>query len=106
MSVMAETKPQSSSSLSASTITNSQRRFALALLIKINLVNYIDRYIPYAIAPKLEAAFFRPGEDSKTWIGALTPAFLISYMVLAPLMGWLADRVNRWILIGVCVLFW
>ncbi|XHR29945.1 MAG: spinster family MFS transporter [Chthoniobacteraceae bacterium] len=80
---------------------------ALALLLAINLFNYIDRYILAAVEPEVRRAFFAPGDPSamaKT--GMLVTAFLISYMVLAPVFGWLADRYSRWVLVGVGVGLW
>ena len=38
--------------------------------------------------------------------GGLATAFLVSYMVLAPLFGWLADRFSRWLLIAGGVALW
>ena len=38
--------------------------------------------------------------------GSLVPAFLFSYMLLAPIFGWLADRMSRWVLIGISVILW
>lgn len=36
-------------------------RGALALLLGINLFNYIDRYILAAVEPNIRATFFCPG---------------------------------------------
>jgi MFS family permease len=38
--------------------------------------------------------------------GALATAFLLSYMVLAPLFGWLADRFSRWLIVAFGVGLW
>ena len=38
--------------------------------------------------------------------GTLAPAFLVTYMIAAPALGWLADRFSRWIVVGVCVILW
>src|SRR5262249_44603048 len=32
--------------------------------------------------------------------------FMVSYMVAAPLFGWLGDRMNRWWIIGIGVVLW
>src|SRR6188508_3236548 len=80
---------------------------ALALLLAINLFNYIDRYILAAVEPLIADHFFKAGDETamaKT--GALATAFLVSYMVLAPLFGWLADRFSRWLLIAGGVALW
>jgi MFS family permease len=80
---------------------------ALLLLLAINLFNYIDRYILAAVEPLIADHFFSAADESamaKT--GSLATAFLVSYMVLAPLFGWLADRFSRWLLIAGGVALW
>ena len=84
-----------------------QANRALALLLAINLFNYIDRYILAAIEPLISTHFFAANDETamaKT--GALATAFLVSYMVLAPLFGWLADRCSRWLIIAFGVALW
>ena len=80
---------------------------ALILLLAINLFNYIDRYILAAVEPLIAEEFFAANDEhamAKT--GALATAFLVSYMLLAPLFGWLADRFSRWLLIAGGVALW
>jgi MFS family permease len=80
---------------------------ALALLLGINLFNYIDRYILAAVEPEIRRTFFLPDDpDAMAKTGALATAFLVSYMVTAPLFGWLADRVSRWWIVGLSVAVW
>ncbi|MEI8354174.1 MAG: MFS transporter [Lentisphaerota bacterium] len=80
---------------------------ALALLLGINLFNYLDRYILAAVEPEIRRSFFRPNDpEAMTKTGALATAFLVSYMVTAPLFGWLADRVSRWWIVGIGVTVW
>ncbi|MEP6810452.1 MAG: MFS transporter [Chthoniobacterales bacterium] len=82
-------------------------RFALGLLLAINLFNYIDRQILSALEPQIRATFFLPGDvNAMTKTGALGMVFLVTYMLAAPALGWLADRFSRWIIIGTCVIFW
>jgi len=38
--------------------------------------------------------------------GTLGSAFLVTYMLSAPALGWLADRFSRWIIIGLAVIVW
>ena len=45
-------------------------------------------------------------KKAKFWMGLLATAFLITYMVIAPLFGWLADRWSRWALVGIGVTVW
>jgi len=82
-------------------------RRALALLLLINLFNYIDRYILAAVEPLIRREFFADSDDTaKTKMGLLATAFMVSYMVLAPVFGWLADRMSRWLIVGIGVILW
>src|SRR5438128_7860215 len=38
--------------------------------------------------------------------GGLGTAFLITYMLTAPALGWLAGRFSRWIIVGSAVILW
>jgi MFS family permease len=94
--------------MSQSTPSRTARRatIALALLLAINLFNYIDRYVLAAVEPRI-AAELLPGDiDATAKTGSLATAFLFSYMFLAPVFGWIADRFSRWILIGCSVALW
>lgn len=46
------------------------------------------------------------GKSAEAELGWLQTAFMLSYMLLAPVFGWLADRHSRWRLIGVAVIVW
>ena len=82
-------------------------RTALVLLLAINLFNYIDRYVLAAVEPEIRSHFFRPDDpNAHALVGFLGTAFLVSYMVSAPIFGWFADRMSRWIIIGVSVILW
>ena len=82
-------------------------RTALVLLLAINLFNYIDRYVLSAVEPEIRAHFFAPSDpNAHALTGLLGTAFLVSYMIAAPIFGWLADRASRWIIIGTSVLLW
>ncbi len=82
-------------------------RLAVGLLMTINLLNYADRYVLAAVVPKVQAEFQKvdPGLDN-TKMGYLGGAFFVSYMLFAPLFGWLADRMSRWVLVAAGVLLW
>jgi MFS family permease len=86
--------------------TSRPARRALALLLAINLFCYLDRYILAAVVPALKAEFLVGDPDANGKAGLLTTAFLLSYMITAPIFGWLADRFSRWLLIGVSVALW
>ncbi len=83
--------------------------FALTLLLGINLLNYIDRYVLAGVMPKLQldAAIFSPTDPwLKTKLGALTTMFMVSYMLMSPVFGWLGDKRSRWMIIGLAVILW
>jgi MFS family permease len=82
-------------------------RPALILLLAINLFNYIDRYILAAVLKPIEDDLLPAnGENNGTLLGALSMAFMVTYMLLAPVFGWLADRMSRWVLIAIGVIVW
>ena len=77
-------------------------RKAIALLLTINLFNYIDRQILSAVVPPLTAEF----QLSDGQAGLLSTAFLYAYMIGAPILGRLAERVSRWWIIAGSVAVW
>ena len=82
-------------------------RTALFLLLGINLFNYIDRQILAALEPDIRATFFAPGDVNAMWkTGLLGDAFFVTYMISAPILGLLADRISRWIIVGSAVILW
>jgi MFS family permease len=82
-------------------------RLSLALLLAINLFNYVDRYILAAAEPAIQKQFFKAGDpNAEALMGMLATAFIVSYMLMAPVLGWLADRTSRWLLVGLSVIVW
>ncbi|HEX4696539.1 MAG TPA: MFS transporter [Candidatus Udaeobacter sp.] len=82
-------------------------RTALFLLLGINIFNYIDRQILAALEPDIRATFFAPGDVDAMWkTGLLGDAFFVTYMISAPILGLLADRMSRWIIVGSAVILW
>ena len=82
-------------------------RNALFLLLAVNLFNYIDRQVLAALEPDIRASFFAPNDvNAMTKTGLLGVAFFVTYMVSAPILGLLADRFSRWIIIGCAVILW
>lgn len=75
---------------------------ALALLLAINLFNYIDRQVLAAVEPVLSKEF----RLTETQAGSLASAFLYAYMVGAPLFGRLATKWSRWWLVGASIAAW
>jgi len=67
------------------------RNYVLLLLLSVNLLNYIDRQVLYAVFPLIKADM----RLSDAALGFLGSAFMLCYMVSAPLLGWLGDRMSR-----------
>jgi MFS transporter, Spinster family, sphingosine-1-phosphate transporter len=87
--------------------TISAARTALFLLLAINLFNYIDRQVLAALEPDIRATFFAADDiNAMTKTGLLGDAFFVTYMVAAPILGLLADRFSRWIIVGSAVILW
>lgn len=72
------------------------------LLIGLNLLNYIDRYILPGAQPLIQREFHATDQQ----MGALTTAMFLFYMCAAPLTGWLGDRFSRKPLIIAGAVLW
>ena len=77
--------------MSASPISLTYRRYALGLLLTVNLLNYIDRQVLFAVFPLIKIDL----RLTDTALGFLGSAFMFSYLLFAPLFGWLGDRWSR-----------
>jgi MFS family permease len=74
----------------------------LVLLIGLNLLNYIDRYILPGEVTLIQREFHSTDQQ----MGALTTALFVVYMLAAPLTGWLGDHFPRKpLIIGGAVLW-
>lgn len=81
--------------------------WAMTLLMVINLFNYIDRYNLAAVESLIRNDYFAPNDETAMGkMGHLAFAFMVSYMLFAPLFGWLADRYSRWKLMAFGVAVW
>jgi len=74
----------------------------LALLLALNLLNYIDRYILFGTQPLIQREFHASDQQ----MGAFTTAFFVTYMIVAPLSGWLGDWFRRKPLIIIGATIW
>ena len=74
----------------------------VALLLALNLLNYIDRYILPGEQPLIQHEFHATDQQ----MGALTTAFFLTYMIVAPLSGWLGDWFRRKPLIITGAILW
>jgi MFS family permease len=75
---------------------------ALGLLTTLNLLNYIDRSVLFAVQPLVQSEFHLTNAE----VGYLTSAFLGFYMIAAPFTGPLADRYSRKMIIVFGAIFW
>lgn len=81
---------------------NLQPYSALLVLTSLNLLNYADRNVLFAVQPLIQDEF----HVTKEQIGFLTSAFLGFYTLAAPFVGPLADRYSRRVMIALGGLFW
>ncbi len=105
-------------------------RSTLALLLLINLFNYIDRQMLSAVVGPIKTTFFgtsggveavgsgfllavlrwfenRLGfKPEDALLGLLATAFMVIYMVGSPIFARLAERKSRWAIVGTGVILW
>lgn len=79
-----------------------QKWVALALLMFLAFLNYLDRSLLFPLTPLIKNELHLTGEQ----VGLLTTGFHIVYAFAAPLVGRLSDRFPRKILILVILLSW
>jgi len=77
--------------MNAAPLSLPYRRYALGLLLAVNLLNYIDRQVLFAVFPLIKIDL----SLSDTALGFLGSAFMLSYLLFAPLFGWLGDNWSR-----------
>src|SRR5665647_2585739 len=77
--------------MNAGPISIPYRRYALGLLLAVNMLNYIDRQVLFAVFPLIKIDL----RLSDTELGFLGSAFMLSYLLFAPLFGWMGDRWSR-----------
>ncbi len=75
---------------------------ALWTCLCLNLLNYTDRYLPFAFAERLKEEFLL--NDAQ--VGRLGSAFLLVYSVVALPLGYLSDRVDRRKVLFGCAVLW
>jgi MFS family permease len=88
--------------LNTNTITSRAAVRALIVLTAINLLNYLDRYVVAPIVPDLKGAM----SLTDAQLGLLVPAFMLVYMIAAPVFGAWGDRGSRTRPIAIGVFIW
>jgi MFS family permease len=81
---------------------NSPALGTVLLLLALNLLNYLDRYILNGAQPLIQNEF-RATDQQMGW---LTTGFFVTYMIFAPLSGWLGDWYRRKPLIITGAIVW
>src|SRR5262249_30078077 len=102
-------------------------RSALLLLLLINLFNYMDRQLLSAVVGPIKHTFF--GENGvgagdtivalmelsqshlgfkpeDALVGLLGTAFMVVYMIAAPVFARLSEQWSRWLIVGIGVVLW
>ena len=103
---------------------------ALLLLLMINMFNYVDRQVLAAVVGPIKKTFFNQPEALNTtgsgvlgsvihWfqiqlgfkpedalLGLLGTAFMLVYMIGAPIFARIAGKVSRWKIVGFGVILW
>jgi len=77
-------------------------RFLLAVLTGLNILNYIDRNVLFAVQSDIKKEFL----VSDYQIGVLTSSFFFTYMFAAPLVGWMGDRFPRKNIVVFGIVVW
>ncbi|XP_068099844.1 protein spinster homolog 1 [Hyperolius riggenbachi] len=72
------------------------------ILVYVNLLNYMDRFTVAGVLPSIEKDFNIKDSGS----GLVQTVFIASYMVLAPIFGYLGDRYNRKYIMCGGITFW
>jgi len=81
------------------------KAITVLILVYVNLINYMDRS---TVAGMLE--HIKQDKDFNIthdkYLGLLQTAFVVCYMIFAPVFGYFGDRYNRKLLLTVGISFW
>uniref|UniRef100_A0A3B5LWB2 Protein spinster homolog 1 n=1 Tax=Xiphophorus couchianus TaxID=32473 RepID=A0A3B5LWB2_9TELE len=86
----------------ASGVSGVRAKLIVCILCYINLLNYMDRFTVAGVLPDIEN-YFQIDDGTS---GLLQTVFICSYMVLAPVFGYLGDRYNRKYIMCGGIAFW
>lgn len=79
-----------------------RNNITVAVLVYVNLINYMDRLTIAGILDPIQREF----GANNAMMGLLQTAFIMSYMVFAPLFGYLGDRYSRRNIMAAGVFLW
>ncbi|MCP9258702.1 Protein spinster 1 [Dirofilaria immitis] len=92
----------SSQSLVTSIWSIEKKCASIVVLLLINLLNYMDRFTIAGVLTQIQKYFNI--DDSSA--GLLQTAFIVFYMVFAPVCGYYGDRYNRKFIIEIGLIIW
>ncbi|VDM70480.1 unnamed protein product, partial [Strongylus vulgaris] len=76
--------------------------FVVAILLCVNLLNYMDRFTIAGVLGRLQDYFHMNDKEA----GVLQTVFIVFFMVFAPICGYLGDRYNRKMIMIVGLAIW
>ncbi len=76
--------------------------FAVVILTAMNLLNYVDRWVPSAVKELFKADLHLSDTETSLPI----TSFVVVYMIASPIFGALADKYRRNVLIAAGVALW
>jgi len=84
---------------------NKRKALTVMILVYVNLINYMDRSTVAGMLEKIKQdKNFNITKDK--YLGLLQTAFVVCYMIFAPVFGYLGDRYSRKWLLAVGIGFW
>ncbi|CAL1573905.1 unnamed protein product [Knipowitschia caucasica] len=75
---------------------------AAGILTFGNILNYMDRYTVAGVVQDIQKHF----DQTDSGVGLLQTVFICSFMVAAPIFGYLGDRFNRKVILSCGIFFW
>ncbi|XP_033833895.1 sphingosine-1-phosphate transporter SPNS2 isoform X2 [Periophthalmus magnuspinnatus] len=75
---------------------------AAGILTFGNILNYMDRYTVAGVVQDIQKHF----DKTDSGVGLLQTVFICSFMVAAPIFGYLGDRFNRKVILSCGIFFW
>uniref|UniRef100_A0A8D8J1N7 Protein spinster n=1 Tax=Culex pipiens TaxID=7175 RepID=A0A8D8J1N7_CULPI len=88
--------------VASSTQVSATAWFTVGVLCFVNLINYMDRFTIAGVLTDIQE-HFQIGDDEG---GLLQTAFVLSYMICAPVFGYLGDRYSRKWIMALGVFLW
>jgi len=82
--------------------TSRRNVLSIVILTFINLLNYMDRYSVAGVLEQVQVYYDINFTDS----GLIQTSFVVSYMLLSPVFGYLGDRYQRKYIMAAGIFFW